>query len=210
MKSIGSNAKSPVPWAPAIFAAAVLALTVTLCMRAAPADGRAGLSAPLPLPPSVSLPGGRPAAFLFWRPPQPEFSGTYTIQQKSGSRYLDAYRSDPKDWAAVTRPPQKDVTQKWAILADGVGIYRIRQEATKRYLDAHDTPDTNFAVVTREFQRNDSQRWRLIRLDNGAYRIRQLLTGKFLDAHQTVKEDYAVVLRDFQSNTSQEWVIASW
>jgi hypothetical protein len=40
--------------------------------------------------------------------------GTYYIQQKSTSRYLDAYETS-NDYAAVTRTLQKNNSQKWVL-----------------------------------------------------------------------------------------------
>jgi hypothetical protein len=40
--------------------------------------------------------------------------GTYYIQQKSTSRYLDAYETS-NDYAAVTRTLQKNDSQKWVL-----------------------------------------------------------------------------------------------
>jgi 3-methyladenine DNA glycosylase AlkC len=43
-------------------------------------------------------------------------SGTYYIQQKSNNQYLDAYQTEPADFAVVTRSTkQTDNTQKWVL-----------------------------------------------------------------------------------------------
>ena len=47
--------------------------------------------------------------------PIPGNPDTYTIQQLSNSRFLDAYTASDHDYSVVTRPAQNDDTQRWVI-----------------------------------------------------------------------------------------------
>jgi hypothetical protein len=41
--------------------------------------------------------------------------GVYTVQQKINDRFLDAWERPDRDFAVVTREPQNNDSQRWAI-----------------------------------------------------------------------------------------------
>jgi protease II len=45
----------------------------------------------------------------------PSGNNTFTIQQKSSGRFMDAHEIEEKDFALVTRPAQNNDTQRWLI-----------------------------------------------------------------------------------------------
>ena len=45
----------------------------------------------------------------------PTGDGSFTIQQLSGRRFVDAYESATNDFSVVTRTVQNDDTQRWLI-----------------------------------------------------------------------------------------------
>jgi len=83
--------------------------------------------------------------------------GTYTIQQKSNRRYMDAHEGS-NDNSVVTRGRQNNDTQRWILTPLGKNTYTIQQKSNRRYMDAHEGSNDN-SVVTRGRQNNDTQRW---------------------------------------------------
>merc|ERR1719159_401003 len=92
----------------------------------------------------------------------PQFDGTYTIQQKSSGRYLDAYETKVDGrpgFEAVTRPRQTGAgkkSQEWKIVKKDGEVYEIQQESNGQCLDAYQAgnPDPakwlwNYPAVTR-------------------------------------------------------------
>ena len=88
-----------------------------------------------------------------------QLRGTYTIQQKSNGRYLDAHEGS-NDNSVVTRDRQNNTTQAWILRPLGNNTYTIRQKSNGRYMDAHESSNDN-SVVTRDRQNNNTQRWRI-------------------------------------------------
>lgn len=88
--------------------------------------------------------------------------GTFTIQQVSSGRFLDAYQSDNQDFRVVTRPPQDNNTQLWRLRDLGGSFFTIQQVSSARLLDAHENESLDFQAVTRPPQNNDSQLWQII------------------------------------------------
>lgn len=131
-------------------------------------------------------------------------SGTYTIQQKSTGRYVDAYET-VKDYALVTRSWQNDGSQHWILTPLGNNTYSIQQKKTSRYVDAYENSN-NYGLVTRPVQNNSSQQWVLTPLGNNTYTIQQKKTGRYVDAYEN-SDDYALVTRPWQNNSSQQWII---
>ena len=129
--------------------------------------------------------------------------GTYTIQQKSNGRYMDAHEGS-KDNAVVTRDKQNNNTQRWDLVPVGTNIYTIQQKSNGRYMDAHEGSNDN-AVVTRNKQNNSTQRWLVTPLGNNTYTVQQRSNGRYLDAHEGSK-DNAVVTREKQNNNTQRWI----
>ena len=41
--------------------------------------------------------------------------GVYTVQQKINGRFVDAHEVPDRDFAVVTRDPQNNDSQRWAI-----------------------------------------------------------------------------------------------
>jgi hypothetical protein len=83
--------------------------------------------------------------------------GTYTIQQRSTGRYLDAHEGS-NDNSVVTRNRQNNTTQAWILTPLGQNTYTIQQKSNRRYMDAHEGSNDN-SVVTRNRQNNNTQRW---------------------------------------------------
>ena len=108
-------------------------------------------------------------------------NGTYTIQQRSNMRYLDAHESG-NDNSAVTRTSQDDESQKWVITYAGRNTYTIQQSSSLRYLDAHES-GSDYSAVTRPAQNNDSQKWIITKIGADTYTLQQKSTRRFLDAH---------------------------
>ena len=129
--------------------------------------------------------------------------GTYTIQQKSNGRYMDAHEGS-HDNAVVTRNKQNNDTQRWVLTSVGNNIYTIQQKSNGRYMDAHEGSHDN-AVVTRNKQNNNSQRWIVTPLGNNTFAVQQKSNGRYMDAHEG-SLDNAVVTRDKQNNNTQRWI----
>jgi len=134
----------------------------------------------------------------------PDDISTYTIQQLSSGRYLDAYTSG-SDFTAVTRTAQNNDTQKWILSYFDDDTYTIQQKYNTRFLDAHESSNDN-DVVTRTAQNNNTQRWVLTKT-GVVYTVQQLSSGHFLDAHENSSKDYDIVIRTAQQNDTQKWVI---
>ncbi len=134
--------------------------------------------------------------------------GTYTIQQKSNDRFVDAYESSGNDFSAVTRTAQNNATQRWIFTPVGT-VYTIQQKSNNRFLDAYESTGHDFNVVTRTAQNNDTQRWVLMHSPNhlATYTIQQLKNGRFMDAYETLGEDFSVVTRNAQNNDTQRWIL---
>ena len=132
--------------------------------------------------------------------------GTYTIQQVSNGRYLDAHVVSADDFRVVTRDAQNNATQMWVLKSAPNGTYTIQQLENMQYLDAHEDTRDN-SIVTRPAQGNATQQWRILKLDNGTFTIQQSSNGRFMDAHEEVN-DNDVVTRDSQGNTTQHWIIS--
>jgi hypothetical protein len=134
--------------------------------------------------------------------------GTYTVQQKSNDRYLDAYESSGNDYSSVTRTVQNNATQRWMFTPVGT-VYTIQQVSNGRFMDAHESTANDFNVVTRTAQNNDTQRWVLMHSPNhlSTYTIQQLSSGRFMDAYETLGNDFSVVTRNAQNNDTQRWIL---
>ena len=132
---------------------------------------------------------------------------TYTIQQKSNNRFLDAYLSDGQDFSVVTRPAQGDDTQIWILTDGGDGTYTIKQKSNNRFLDAYLSDGQDFSVVTRSQQKNPAQRWILTDLGGDTYTIQQKSNNRYMDAHETSAQDFSVVTRPMQGNDTQRWIL---
>ncbi|WP_157110587.1 RICIN domain-containing protein [Nocardia anaemiae] len=132
--------------------------------------------------------------------------GSYSLQQKSTGRFLDAQTAG--DFAAVTRPAQNNDTQRWVLDQVGV-VYTIQHQHNDRFLDAYTTAEQDFALVTRSRQANDSQRWLVRPLSNDTFTIQQLNSGRFVDAYTSSSHDFAAVTRDvlLWTDDTQRWVI---
>lgn len=153
--------------------------------------------APTPPPPPPPAP---PAP----TPPVLE-TGTYTVQQVSNGRYLDAHVVSSDDFRVVTRNAQNNATQLWVFNRKPNGSYTIQQLSNMRYLDAHEGSHDN-SIVTRPAQGNATQQWKIKRLPNGTFTLRQRSNGRFMDAHEGVN-DNDVVTRNAQGNATQQWII---
>jgi hypothetical protein len=140
----------------------------------------------------------------------PLSAGTYTIEQKSSQRLMDAHEAASADFAVMTRAAGNGGTQQWRLTPVGT-LYTIQQVSTGRFLDAYTTSATDFGVVTRTAQHNDSQRWVLIASPHepSTYTVQQLLNGRFLDAWEASAQDFAAVTRRAQDNDSQRWIVSS-
>ncbi len=133
-----------------------------------------------------------------------QLQGTYTIQQKSNRRYLDAHEGS-HDNSVVTRNSQNNTTQAWVLTPLGNNVYTIQQKSNRRYLDAHEGSHDN-SVITRNRQDNTTQAWILTPLGNNVYTIQQKSNRRYLDAHEG-SHDNSVITRNKQDNTTQEWII---
>ncbi len=135
-------------------------------------------------------------------------SGTYTIRQKSSSRFVDAHEIADKDFSVVTRTPQNNDTQRWTLASVGA-VYTIRQKSNGRFLDAHDAAGNDFRLVTRPDQNNNTQRWVVLPTPDGSSTIQQLSNARFVDAHEVVAQDFSVVTRTAQNNDTQRWILTA-
>lgn len=133
--------------------------------------------------------------------------GTYTIQQQSNNRFVDAHEHSGKDFGVVTRPAQNNSTQRWIISPVG-GIYTIQQKSNNRFVDAHEHSGKDFGLVTRPAQNNATQRW-VITHEGGPFTIQQQSNNRFVDAHDTSGDDFASVTRPAQNNDTQRWIFTS-
>ena len=79
---------------------------------------------------------------------------TYTIQQVSTNRYLDAYEDSTNDYRTVTRTDQNNDSQRWVITYEGNDRYTIQQASNNRFLDAYDYGGSDYLMVTRTAQNN--------------------------------------------------------
>lgn len=140
---------------------------------------------------------------LLWGKAHGLGQGSYTIQQKSNGRYMDAHEGS-HDNAVVTRVKQNNNTQRWILTPIGKNTYSIQQKSNGRYLDAHEGSHDN-AVVTRDKQNNNTQRWILTPIGKNTYTVRQKSNGRYMDAHEG-SHDNAVVTRDKQKNNTQRWI----
>ena len=129
---------------------------------------------------------------------------TYTIQQKSSGRYMDAHEGK-NDNSVVTRDKQNNTTQTWVLTPLGKDTYTIQQKSNGRYMDAHEGKEDN-SVVTRDKQNNTTQSWILRPSGNNTYTIQQKSNGRYMDAHEG-KNDNSVVTRDRQNNDTQRWIV---
>jgi hypothetical protein len=135
-------------------------------------------------------------------------SGTYTVRQKSGGRFLDAHEIVEKDFRLVTRPAQNNDSQRWQLTLVGT-VFAVRQKSNGRYLDAHESSSKDFRMVTRPDQGDASQRWVVVPEGDGSASIHQLNTARFVDAHEIVEKDFALVTRPAQNNNTQRWILGA-
>lgn len=144
--------------------------------------------------------------------------GQYTIQQKSNGRYVDAYETDRKDFALMTRPRSDYVPKSghlfftppvWILTPVG-DAYTIQRKRGRRFVDAHEIAEKDFAIVSRPEQNNDTQRWIIRSLGNDTFTIQQKSSGRFVDAHEIAEKDFALVTRPPQNNDSQRWIISEF
>jgi hypothetical protein len=126
---------------------------------------------------------------------------TYTIQQKSNGRYMDAHLNPATGFRVVTRPPQRNETQQWILTPVGPNTYTIQQNSHERYMDAHENAKNDFRLVTRPAQRNDTQQWILTPVGPNTYTIQQKSNGRYMDAHENAKNDFRLSL-DHRSGTT--------
>lgn len=138
----------------------------------------------------------------------PALRGSYTIQQKSNSRFVDAHESANNDFNVVTRTAQNNNTQRWVFTPAGQ-VCTVQQASNGRFVDAHESSSNDFNVVTRPAQNNDTQRWVLRPVPDrlSSYTIQQLRNGRFLDAYVTSDKDFSAVTRTAQNNDTQRWTL---
>jgi V8-like Glu-specific endopeptidase len=134
-------------------------------------------------------------------------TSTYTVQQKSNSRFMDAHETAANDFSVVTRTAQNNDSQRWIFRPVGA-ICTIQQKSNNRFMDAHESATNDFSVVTRTAQNNDTQRWLLTPLGGNTYTIQQLSNLRFVDAHETAANDFSVVTRTVQNNDTQRWLFS--
>lgn len=137
-------------------------------------------------------------------------SGSYTIQQASSKRYVDAHEEASNDYNVVTRKRQKNDSQAWVFESAGRNRYRIKQKNTARYLDAHENPQNDFQLVTRPRQSNDTQIWQVVKdtqMGQWQFTVQQMSNNRSVDAHEHQGNDYGVVTRNRQNNSTQRWII---
>lgn len=134
-------------------------------------------------------------------------NGTFTMQQKSNGRYLDAYDYDGTDYNVVSRAKQGNDTQNWVFRKVGPNTYTIQQKSTRRYLDAHTSQGHDYSLVTRTAQNNNTQKWIIEYVGPNSYTIQQKSNGRYMDAHTSQNHDFSVVTRTAQNNDTQRWII---
>ncbi len=132
---------------------------------------------------------------------------TYTIQQVSNNRYLDAHEVSEQDFRLVTRHAQDNGTQRWRLTPLGDDRYTIQQVSNNRFVDAHEIAGQDFRLVTRPEQANNTQKWKLIPQGNDRYTIQQVSNNRFVDAHENEGQDFRLVTRPAQNNDTQSWYI---
>jgi V8-like Glu-specific endopeptidase len=133
---------------------------------------------------------------------------TYTLQQLSSGRYVDAHVvGGAADFSVVTRTAQDDDTQRWLLAPRADGTFTVTQASTGRRLDAHEHAGKDFSVVTRTAQDDDTQRWRITPI-GAVYTIQQVSSGRFVDAHEHAGKDFSLVTRTQQDNDTQRWVVS--
>lgn len=125
--------------------------------------------------------------------PVPGRLATYTMQQLSSGRFLDAHESAGNDFSAVTRDRQDNDTQRWAVASVDEGVITLRQVSSGRVLEAYEGTNDSSAV-TRPADGSDRQRWRLLPVGS-VHTIQQVSTGRFLNAYPDQVGDFAVVTR---------------
>jgi hypothetical protein len=132
-----------------------------------------------------------------------QFSGIYSIQQKSSRRYMDASHSG--DHRMVTRGHQRNDSQRWEIKPTGEqDTYTIQQKSSNRYVDASHSGDCR--MVTRGQQNDDSQRWEIKPTgEQDTYTIMQKSRRAFADASHS--GDHRMVTRKWQGDATQQWII---
>lgn len=151
--------------------------------------------------------GGYPALNMLQSTYMLQLRGTYTIQQASNNRFVDAHESESQDFRLVTRDPQNNDTQRWIITPVGRNEYTIQQRSNSRYVDAHESSNQDYRLVTRTQQNNNTQRWIIRSAGRGTYTIQQKSNGRYVDAHEHSGEDYRLVTRTWQNNNTQRWII---
>ncbi|MDH5585243.1 MAG: RICIN domain-containing protein [Nitrospirota bacterium] len=136
-------------------------------------------------------------------------SNTYTIQQKSNGRYMDAHENPANDFRLVTRPAQNDTSQKWMLtpVVGTTNTYTIHQKSNGRYMDAHENAANDFRLVTRPAQGDNTQQWILTPLGNNTYTIQQKSNGRYMDAHENAANDFRLVTRPAQNDNTQQWIL---
>lgn len=140
----------------------------------------------------------------------PTGNDTYSIQQQSTDRFMDAHDTSGHDFALVTRTQQTDDSQQWLIKPVELrGTYVIKHKATRRFVDAYENTDNDYAMVTRNRQKSTTQRWEFKPLGNNTYTIAQKSSGRFIDAYQDDNSghDFGLVTRDDQNNDTQKWIV---
>ena len=137
---------------------------------------------------------------------QRQLSGVYTIQQMSNDRYVDAHENSKNDYALVTRPAQKNDTQRWILTPLGDNVYTIQQKKNRRYVDAHENSKNDYVLVTRPAQGNATQRWILTLQGDNVYIIQQQSSRRYVDAHENSVNGYRLVTRPAQNNNTQQWL----
>ncbi len=137
--------------------------------------------------------------------PVPGQLSTYTLQQLSSRRFVDAHVVG-NDFSVVTRPRQNNDTQQWKLAEVDGGAFTMRQVVNGRFLDAHQSSGNDFSAVTRPAQNNDTQEWVFTPI-GGVYEIQQVSSDRFLDAHEHSGADHSVVTRPRQVNDTQRWIL---
>ena len=137
-------------------------------------------------------------------------NGTYTIQQKSNGRYVDAHEHNKNkvDFGLVTRDRQNNNTQRWIVRSVGKDTFTIQQKSNNRYVDAHENNNNkaDFKLVTRDRQNNDTQRWIIKSVGVNLYTIQQKSNQRYVDAHEDSSNDFRLVTRAKQNNDTQKWI----
>lgn len=131
---------------------------------------------------------------------------TYTIQQLSNSRFMDAYPSG--DFALVTRPDQNNATQRWVVTEvpfppPPPRTYIISQQSNGQPVGVN--PIADFALVTRPPPAG-GDRWILSPI-GAVCTLRQVSSGRFMEAYPSGENDSAVVTRPEQGDATQRWIL---